>query len=348
MKRPLWTAETVVVFLLAVPTLAQNAANPIQVALLRWYQANTATQLSTCSEPTGLAFDGTHIWVACGNGATNPNTLQEFNASDGTQLSLNNGNPPVVGNPWGLVYDGANIWASNQDANTVTEVNAASGQVVGSPIAVGSDPRNLAFDGTNIWVANYGSGSITEINASTRTVVNTIIYSSATCEHPWGIIFDGTYIWVACYYNNAVLAIPVSNPTSYTSITVGSFPTFLAYDGEVGQIQAGIGQGPFIWVSNFSSGSVTMISESTMAVVDTIHLPTGSGPYGIAFDGEYIWVADGASNSVSKFYQNQTVSTAVSTYQPSSPLVLSLPGFVAFDGGNIWVASKTGGTITKF
>ena len=40
-------------------------ANPLKVALLKWYQANQApTRFDAGSEPVGLAFDGANIWVA--------------------------------------------------------------------------------------------------------------------------------------------------------------------------------------------------------------------------------------------------------------------------------------------
>jgi len=68
--------------LILVPHMtAQSAANPIQVALLRWYQANTAVAFYACSggKAGSLAFDGRHIWVTC-YGAVSE--VEEFNASD--------------------------------------------------------------------------------------------------------------------------------------------------------------------------------------------------------------------------------------------------------------------------
>jgi hypothetical protein len=116
----------------------QSANNPIQVALLRWYQANIVTQFSTCTGVNGLAFDGDHVWVACAV----DNELEEFNAGDGALVRTVTG----VSNPYSLVYDGANIWATG--SGTITEVNASTGSIVGTPITVGSQPTGLAFDGS--------------------------------------------------------------------------------------------------------------------------------------------------------------------------------------------------------
>lgn len=223
--RPAFVAA---VALLSAQARAQNANNPIQLALLRWYQANTVTQFSTCGLPQGLAFDGAHIWVACGNGFSNGNTLEEYNASDGKLLQT----VSPVGNPYALVYDGANIWASNNSSSTVTEVNAATGLVVGSPIAVGSNPKGMAFDGTYVWVANNGtSGTISKILATTGAVT-TYTFPALTCSHPFGILFDGTSIWVACNFSNTVIQVNPSTGALVQQVTPGcNYPTFLAYDG---------------------------------------------------------------------------------------------------------------------
>lgn len=65
----------VVVSLFTLQPSAQNPNNPIQIALLRWYQANTASALAlenTCISPQGVAFDGANIWVGYGQGSHLP------------------------------------------------------------------------------------------------------------------------------------------------------------------------------------------------------------------------------------------------------------------------------------
>jgi DNA-binding beta-propeller fold protein YncE len=167
----------------------QSANNPIQVALLRWYQANIVTQFSTCTGVNGLAFDGDHVWVACAV----DNELEEFNAGDGALVRTVTG----VSNPYSLVYDGANIWATG--SGTITEVNASTGSIVGTPITVGSQPTGLAFDGqydgTYIWVANQTPSSVTKLQASTGAIVGVFQLGPST-NTPFGVAFDGANIWV--------------------------------------------------------------------------------------------------------------------------------------------------------
>ena len=56
----------------------------------------------------------------------------------------------------------------------------------------------------------------------------------------------------------------------------------------------------------------------------------GDGPFGIAFDGANIWVANNLSDNVTKL--NAATGAVVGTYS-----VGSWPQIAAFDGANIWV-----------
>src|SRR6202521_6465800 len=47
-----------------VPANGAPPANPLKVALLKWYRANTTTGFSVGSQPYGVAFDGANIWTA--------------------------------------------------------------------------------------------------------------------------------------------------------------------------------------------------------------------------------------------------------------------------------------------
>src|SRR5271165_5232654 len=48
----------------ATRTVNWAAGNPLKVALLKWYQANTTTHFKVGSQPYGIAFDGTNVWTA--------------------------------------------------------------------------------------------------------------------------------------------------------------------------------------------------------------------------------------------------------------------------------------------
>src|SRR5580704_1805042 len=62
---------------------APPLSNPLKVALLKWYNANTVpTEFPVGKEPEGVAFDGANIWTAnFGDG-----TVSKLRASDGAVL----------------------------------------------------------------------------------------------------------------------------------------------------------------------------------------------------------------------------------------------------------------------
>ncbi len=228
--------------------------------------------------------------------------------------------PTGIG-PHGIAFDGANIWVTNFDGNTVTELLAATGAVLGT-FPVGTEPEGVAFDGANIWVVNAGSNSVTKLLAATGALVNTFSVGS----NPQGIAFDGANIWVANTNSNNVTKLLATTGGPVGTFTVGSNPNSVAFDGAN------------IWVTNYVSNSVTKLLAATGAVVGAF--PVGSGPSGVAFDGANIWVANAASNTVTKLLA--ATGALVGTFPVGSD-----PDCVAFDGANIWVTNYLGGTVTK-
>src|ERR1022692_3776530 len=79
--------------------------NPNQVAILKWYPANTATSFPAGRAPWGIAFDGSNMWVT----NTSDNTVTKLRASDGQSLgTFKTGDGPTA-----VAFDGKNIWTAN-------------------------------------------------------------------------------------------------------------------------------------------------------------------------------------------------------------------------------------------
>jgi DNA-binding beta-propeller fold protein YncE len=83
-----------------------------RAALLQWYP----TTYPVGSNPYGVAFDGSNIWV------TNfgSNTVTKLLASGGALV----GTYTVGSNPYGVAFDGTNIWVANDGDSTVTKIGA--------------------------------------------------------------------------------------------------------------------------------------------------------------------------------------------------------------------------------
>ena len=140
--------------------------NPLDIATLNWYGAGVPSTFNVGQIPNGIAFDGSHIWVANGNS----NTVTELIASTGAYANgtLANSSYAVGAYPVGIAFDGSHIWVANANSNTVTELVAstgayANGTVANSSYAVGIYPWGIAFDGSHIWVANANSNTVTRL-----------------------------------------------------------------------------------------------------------------------------------------------------------------------------------------
>ena len=89
--------------------------NPLQVALLRWYEANEAGNFFSVGDgPRGICFDGANIWVA----NHSDDTVTKLKASDGSTV----GTYSVGDYPRDICFDGANSWVTNQASYTVSKL----------------------------------------------------------------------------------------------------------------------------------------------------------------------------------------------------------------------------------
>ncbi len=224
--------------------------------------------------------------------------------------------------PIAVAFDGSNIWTANYYAETVTEVQASSGAVVGT-YSVGEEPLGLAFDGANMWVANSYSGTVTKLQVSNGAVIGTY----AAGSDPAGLAFDGVNIWVTNDANpGTVTKILASTGAVIGSYAAGANPYEIAFDGT------------HIWVVNSANaGTVTELLASTGAIIASYSL---YNPGAIAFDGANMWITLG----------NGTVTVlAAATGTGVATYVVATPTAIAFDGTNMWITN--GGypnpTVTK-
>ncbi len=293
---------------------ASVAANPLQVALLKWYPANlTGLTFVAGTNPAGMAFDGSNVWVTNSGG----NNVTKLRASDG----LNLGTFPVGSSPGGVAFDGANIWVVNAGSKNVTKLRASDGTVLGT-YSVASYPYGVAFDGANIWVANRQGNSVTRLRAADGTNLGAFSVGS----YPFGVAFDGASVWVTNNGDNTVTKLRAGDGASLGTFSVGAGPRGVAFDGAN------------VWVTNSGDNTVTKLRASDGANLGTF--PVGSSPYGVAFDGTSIWVANSNTKDVTKVQASDGAN--LGTFS-----VGAAPQGVAFDGTSIWVANNGDGTASK-
>jgi streptogramin lyase len=195
--------------------------------------------------------------------------------------------------------------------------------------SLGSQP---AASTTQAPVTVTYSGGAPSTASSAQTVqyqIYTLTVGDSTQSYADNVLFDGHFIWVAIQNPDGGVLEKMTTAGSLVSTTsVGTIPDSLAYDGAN------------VWVTNYSSGSVSVVSSSGQ-LLNTIAIPgSPSTPEGIAFDGEYIWVAnDSSANSVTKI--EAKTQTIVGTYS-----VGRAPDALTFDGRSIWVANSYSAQVT--
>lgn len=326
------------------PGTPGNGLNLMQVATLRWYQANQrGITAPVGSSPVAMVFDGANIWVCNILG----NSVTEVRASDGFVLNTINLN---------------NI---NNNFN-----------------ATGIQPTGIAFDGQDIWIASTaqelgGNGEflfLFEIRAKDGSLVTQLDltngFNNQTAISLAGPIFDGTFIWVFRSADTTLLGVRPSDATVQQSVPIVGFPgTFLAYDGQN------------VWVLANPSGGAARVSTSTFAVSSfSVGSGNNSGPAGLAFDGTYMWIVSSGDNKVYKYgldgalvasfdggggapdgivfdgtniWVANPLANTVTKLRASDGSLLgtfsagSFPVSLVFDGINVWAANFKSASISK-
>lgn len=109
----------------------------------------------------GISATGTDVWVP----DENTGDVTEIDAATGTIINTIS----VGGSPYGIAAAGSSVWVVFSDnffqtnADSVIQLNAATGATVGSPLEVGQNAVSVAADGAHVWVANQNDGTVSEI-----------------------------------------------------------------------------------------------------------------------------------------------------------------------------------------
>jgi YVTN family beta-propeller protein len=153
------------------------------------------------------------------------------------------------------------------------------------------------------------------------------------------ISFNGSEIGTSLRVNppfSVSYQVTENNPqhgfvTGILPLPAGSAPFGIAFNPNNGNM----------YMTNFNSGSVSVVNPSTNTVISTI--PVGSAPFGIAFNPNNgnMYVTDAGNNSVS------VINPSTNTFVATIP-VGSAPFGIAFNpnNGNMYVTNAGGKTIS--
>jgi len=200
-------------FVLALP-LAAAMATPGDVV---------AKFAAPCPHPTGLAFDGTSLWLA----DQRSGLLYEIDPKDGRVIrTLAAPSYTIDGLAWGDGY----LYAMDPDVKRVFKLNPRTGITEEEFPIRGEYPEALAFDGKFLWLGGYRAGSLHRLATDDGTRIDSVPSPGDGC---YGLTFDGKYLWVADRLDDKLYMLsPASGDVIVTLKSPGKFPRGLAFDGK--------------------------------------------------------------------------------------------------------------------
>lgn len=144
------------------------------------------------SNPIGILYDGTSIWVT----DTGDDTLKRIDNNGVVVQTVSNcgGAYPV--------FDGTNIWVPTLGLNSVKVVRASTGAL----LATLTDPTlqtplSAAFDGQRVLVTNTGGTTVTMWKAADLGVIGTYPLLTTGGAQPFGVCSDGINFWITITSN---------------------------------------------------------------------------------------------------------------------------------------------------
>jgi hypothetical protein len=183
----------------------------------------------------------------------------------------------------GLAWANGYLYVEGYEAgNTIYQVDPATGNVLSHfnlPSTVSGN--GLAFDGTNFWTTHFNSHQVVEFNSS-----STILQQFASPgSFPTGITWDSgsQTLWVADLNTN----------TLYNMNTSGQvLKTLASPETQVRGLVMANGQ---LWATSGSNGKLFAVDPNTGVEVQSLVAPSAIGgqnyPYGLAFDGQSLWLS---------------------------------------------------------
>jgi YVTN family beta-propeller protein len=181
------------------------------------------------------------------------------------------------------------VYTGNYEDDTLSVIDTATNQVVGSPIPTGSSPYSIAItpNGQTLYLANDG-GEITVVNTRTNQVVTSITTPSSL--ETIAISPDGRTAYVTSQSDDIVVVVDLqTNQVVGSPITVGDNPWGVAFSPD----------GKVAYVTSEEDDNVTVIDTATKQVVGS-PIPVGEEPINVVVspDGKLLYVGNEGSGSV--------------------------------------------------
>jgi len=173
--------------------------------------------------PTGLAFDGTHLWLA------EDHTDHIYCLDPHSGKVVAKFETPGY-HPEGLAWDGTHLWHVDAGEKYLYQIDPKTGRSVKALESNSPFPRDLAWDGRHLWMVDHKSDAILKVSSVDGMMIQT--FASPAAE-PTGITFDGKYLWIADRGTDRIYLVHPQDGLCLSSLRSGSpFVYGLAWGNE--------------------------------------------------------------------------------------------------------------------
>jgi len=175
--------------------------------------------------PTGLAYDGTHLWVA----DQLSDTLYALDPETGAIVT----SWPAPGFvPMGMTWDGAHLWVIDQEEGRINALDVESGITVKSFEAPTPSPEGIAWDGAHLWLSDARADIICQISREDGTTIEEF---TAPMNGATGLTCWKGYLWSADRMEDKIYLVdPKHDGEVVLALDApGMYARGLATDGEV-------------------------------------------------------------------------------------------------------------------
>ncbi|MBD3166223.1 transglutaminase [bacterium] len=140
---------------------------------------------SPAAHPTGMTFDGTHLWVA----DRLTDSLYAVDPADGS-VQTKMIAPGYI--PRGMTFDGTHLWVVDLEENRLHQVDPQTGISVHSIEAPTPSIQGIAWDGENLWIADDRADVICQISTADGTTIERF---ASPAGKPTGLTWWNGYLW---------------------------------------------------------------------------------------------------------------------------------------------------------
>jgi hypothetical protein len=297
------------------------------------------------NDPSALADDGTHVWVA----NTPRNSVVELSATTGAFVQELSAPSYQFSDPIAIAADGSHVWVVNAAGDSVTELAASTGALVqvlsGSGFAF-DELSSISTDGSHVWVAS--ASGLTELSASTGALVQ-VLNGSNGVNGPIGfVVSDGSHVWAV--QNGATISTEASvyELSASTGAVVNVLNSQTLGLADPDGIAA---DGTDLWISNVCEapcfgpaviGDVAEISAASGELVRTIDA-FGTELFGVAADGTHTWAL-----GVDGVYRLSAPGGTVEHDYYQAVYGFDGPSALTSAGSRVWVLNPYADSLTEF